>query len=77
MVRPEIWRRYREVARSASAWIVDGELQSHQEVIHVVATRIANLNELTDRLDSWSDIFIGGHSTLSIEYQYESVQTEP
>ncbi len=32
---------------------------------------------LTDRLDSWSDIFIGGHSTLSIEYQYESVQTEP
>jgi hypothetical protein len=32
---------------------------------------------LTDRLDSWSDILIGGHSTLSIEYQYETVQTQP
>ncbi len=32
---------------------------------------------LTDRFDSWSDVFIGGHSTLSIEYQYEAVQTAP
>jgi hypothetical protein len=32
---------------------------------------------LTDRLDSWSDILIVGRSTLSIEYRYETVQTEP
>jgi hypothetical protein len=31
---------------------------------------------LTDRLDSSSEILIGGHSTLSIEYMYETVQTE-
>jgi hypothetical protein len=32
---------------------------------------------LTDRLDSWSDIRLVGRSTLSIEYQYQTVQTEP
>jgi hypothetical protein len=30
---------------------------------------------LPERMDSTSDILIAGHSTLSIEYQYESVQT--
>lgn len=30
---------------------------------------------LPERLDSTSDILVAGHSTLSIEYQYESVQT--
>jgi hypothetical protein len=32
---------------------------------------------LTDRLDSWSDLHVFGRSTLSIEYQYETVQTAP
>jgi len=31
---------------------------------------------LTDRLDSSSDIFIAGRSILSIEYDYETVDTE-
>jgi hypothetical protein len=31
---------------------------------------------LPQRLDSSSDIMIAGHSTLSIEYTYNSVQTE-
>jgi hypothetical protein len=32
---------------------------------------------LTDRIDSTSDLFIAGHSTLSIEYAYETVLTSP
>ena len=32
---------------------------------------------LTDRIDSTSDIFIAGHSTLSIEYAYQTVLTSP
>jgi hypothetical protein len=32
---------------------------------------------LPDRLDSSSNIVIAGHSVLSIEYTYDSVQREP
>jgi hypothetical protein len=32
---------------------------------------------LADRIDSTSDIFVAGHSTLSIEYAYQTVLTSP
>jgi hypothetical protein len=32
---------------------------------------------LADRIDSTSDIFVAGHSTLSIEYAYQTVLTAP
>jgi hypothetical protein len=38
-------------------------------------TRVGNV-WLTDRIESASDIFIAGHSDLSIEYSYTSIQTD-
>jgi hypothetical protein len=32
---------------------------------------------LADRIDSTSDLFIAGHSTLSIEYAYPTVLASP
>jgi hypothetical protein len=38
-------------------------------------TRVGNV-WLTDRIDSVSDLFIAGHSDLSIDYSYSNIKTE-
>ncbi|MBL9081386.1 MAG: error-prone DNA polymerase, partial [Planctomycetales bacterium] len=38
-----VWQRYREVARAARAWLVDGRLEAHGKVVHVVAARLVDL----------------------------------
>ena len=38
-------------------------------------TRVGNV-WLTNRIESDSDLFIAGHSNLSIEYTYSSIQTD-
>jgi error-prone DNA polymerase len=43
IVRQEVWDRYDRVARSCPAWIVFGELQKKDSVIHIVARRLEDL----------------------------------
>jgi error-prone DNA polymerase len=38
-----VWQRYREVARAARAWLVDGRLEAHGKIVHVVAARLVDL----------------------------------
>ncbi|MCE9606829.1 MAG: error-prone DNA polymerase [Planctomycetia bacterium] len=40
VVFPNVWQRFREVARAAKVWLVDGALQKQERVIHVVASRL-------------------------------------
>jgi error-prone DNA polymerase len=37
-----IWQKYRDVARAARVWLVDGQLQRQGVVIHVVAARLVD-----------------------------------
>ena len=37
---PDVWKRYRKVARTAPALVVRGLLERHQGVINVLARRI-------------------------------------
>ena len=43
IVRMDVWERFYHVARTASAFIATGRLQKHQEVIHVLVTKLENL----------------------------------
>jgi error-prone DNA polymerase len=43
IIRPAVWQRCREVARAATAWIVEGRLERHDRVVHIVASRLLNL----------------------------------
>ena len=38
-----VWQRYREVARAAKVWLVDGRLEKKEQIVHVVAARLADL----------------------------------
>ena len=57
IVRPEIWQRYREVAKRASAWLAQGRLERQGEVIHVLVNRLQDLAPVTQRLTSRSRDF--------------------
>jgi error-prone DNA polymerase len=39
---PHIWQKYRQVARAAKVWLVDGQLQRQGVVTHVVAFRLVD-----------------------------------
>ena len=43
IVHTFIWQKFRDVARAAKVWLVDGQLQRQDKVVHVVAARLANL----------------------------------
>jgi error-prone DNA polymerase len=45
IVRMDVWERFYQVARTASAYIAYGRLQKEQEVIHVLVTKLENLAE--------------------------------
>jgi error-prone DNA polymerase len=47
IVRPQVWERYRRVARNAGAVIATGFLQRQEGVIHLIVYR---LEDLTERL---------------------------
>ena len=51
---PDVWKRYRKVARTSPAIIVRGLLERHQGVINVLARRFEPLELLgaTDRADA-------------------------
>jgi error-prone DNA polymerase len=44
IIRPDVWERYRPVARTATALLVSGKIQSVNGVIHIVARRIEDLS---------------------------------
>jgi error-prone DNA polymerase len=44
VVRQSIWELFYTVARRSPAWIVQGKLERHQSVTHVVANRIEDLS---------------------------------
>ncbi len=43
IIRMDVWERFYQVARTASAYIAQGRLQNHQKVIHVLVTKLENL----------------------------------
>ena len=55
-------------AKKPSMWTLKTEIDKRYRKIEGIW--------VTDRLDSTSDIFVAGHSTLSIEYRYQSVETD-
>jgi error-prone DNA polymerase len=57
IVRPEVWERYHQAARTASALLAHGRLQRQENVIHVLVTRLDDLSNLLTELDSQSRDF--------------------
>ena len=52
IVPPEIWERYHQVARTATAMLAHGHLQRQDNVIHVLVTRLQDLLSLLADLES-------------------------
>ena len=57
IVRPEVWERYHQAARTATAMLAHGRLQRQENVIHVLVTRLDDLSNLLTELDSQSRDF--------------------
>jgi error-prone DNA polymerase len=57
IVRMDVWERFYQVARTASAYIAHGRLQKEKEVIHVLVTKIENLAETLQGLRTQSRDF--------------------
>ena len=57
IVRPEVWRRYYRAARTATALLATGRLQSHESVIHVLVSRLEDLTSLVPELAARSRDF--------------------
>ena len=45
IVRPEVWERYHQAARTATALLAHGRLQRQENVIHVLVTRLDDLSK--------------------------------
>ena len=45
VIHQQIWQRYYSIARHSPAWIVFGQVQSKDSVIHVVVRRLEDLSE--------------------------------
>ena len=57
IVRQEIWRRYRQAARTAAALLASGRLQSKDGVIHLLVNKLVDLGALLGELRSVSRDF--------------------
>jgi error-prone DNA polymerase len=57
IIRMDVWEKFHRVARTASAFIASGRLQNHQGVIHVLVSRLENLNDAIKGLRSSSRDF--------------------
>ena len=51
IVKADVWEKYYQVARTAKAFIAHGRLQKQQGIIHVLVTKLENM-EITIRLQS-------------------------
>ena len=57
IMRMDVWERFYQVARTASAYIAHGRLQKEKEVIHVLVTKLENLAETLQGLRTQSRDF--------------------
>lgn len=57
VVRQDVWMKFHRVARTATAMIAHGRLQSKESVIHVLVTKLENLTEQLAGLSSQSRDF--------------------
>ena len=57
LIRPDVWRRYRQAALGATILLAAGRLQREGLVIHVLVTRLENLSGRMEELTSQSRDF--------------------
>ncbi|HZZ27451.1 MAG TPA: hypothetical protein VFE46_05535 [Pirellulales bacterium] len=57
IIRMDVWEKFYSVARTAPAFIASGRLQNQQGVIHVLVSRLENMNERLNELRSQSRDF--------------------
>ncbi|MCL6501946.1 MAG: error-prone DNA polymerase, partial [Pirellulales bacterium] len=57
VVRPEIWERYHRAASTATALLAHGRLERQGAVIHVLASKLEDLHQVSVRLASRSRDF--------------------
>ncbi len=57
IIRMDVWEKFYTVARTAQAFIASGRLQNQQGVIHVLVSRLENMNEAMNQLRSTSRDF--------------------
>ncbi len=48
VVYADVWQRFRDVARAAKIWLVDGRLQREGRITHVVAARLIDFSAAVD-----------------------------
>jgi error-prone DNA polymerase len=57
IIRMDVWERFYRIARAAPAYIAGGRLQNQKGVIHVLVSRLENMNETLHALRSSSRNF--------------------
>jgi error-prone DNA polymerase len=57
IIRMDVWEKFYTVARTAPAYIASGRLQNQQGVIHVLVSRLENMNDSVNDLRSKSRDF--------------------
>jgi error-prone DNA polymerase len=57
IIRMNVWEKFHRVARTAPAFIASGRLQNQQGVIHVLVSKLENLNDAIGGLRSTSRNF--------------------
>jgi error-prone DNA polymerase len=57
IIRMDVWEKFYTVARTASAFIAGGRLQNQQGVIHVLVSRLENMNDRVNGLRARSRDF--------------------
>ena len=57
IIKMDVWEKFYTVARTAPAFIASGRLQNQQGVVHVLVSRLENLNQRVNELRSPSRDF--------------------
>jgi error-prone DNA polymerase len=57
IVRPDVWRRYRAAAKHAAALMAQGRLERQGQVIHILANKLVDVVQISQRIDSQSRDF--------------------
>src|SRR5262245_18945674 len=52
-----VFNRYRKIARSAAGLLIEGKLQKQKEVIHIIAQKVEDMDELIPTLQRRSRDF--------------------
>ena len=57
IIRPHVWRRYRQAALQATVLVAHGQLQRQGQIIHVLTTKLENLSDRLEGLGPMSRNF--------------------